>query len=146
MLLAGTETTSTALTWSLLLMIRYPHVQSQVQNELDSVIGKGRLPALDDRACLPFTEAVIQEVLRYCCIAPLGLPHFVSSDVTTVDGKYKIPKGTTIFANLCYIVNDPKVFPNPRQFDPNRFLNHDGIYVKHDQNIVFGTGMYRHDF
>ena len=94
MLLAGTETTSTALTWALLLLIRYPDIQLKVQTELDKVIGRNRLPNLEDRSRLPYTESVIQELLRYCSVAPLGLPHMAGGDVVTSDGKYKIPKGT----------------------------------------------------
>ena len=115
LLLAGTETTSTALTWALLVLIRYPDIQLKIQNELDKVIGRDRLPNLDDRPQLPYTESFIQELLRYCCIAPLGLPHMAGGDVETNDGRYKIPKGTVVFPNLYHVVNDPNVFQEPRK-------------------------------
>ena len=54
--MAGSETTSTTLTWASLYMIRYPKVQAKVQEELDKVVGTDRLPTLKDRANLPYTE------------------------------------------------------------------------------------------
>lgn len=49
LLLAGSETTSTALTWAILYMIRYPEIQKRVQRELDQVVGSSRLPRVEDR-------------------------------------------------------------------------------------------------
>jgi cytochrome P450 len=47
--LAGAETTSTTLRWFMLYMIEYPHIQARIHQEIDSVIGKDRLPAWDDK-------------------------------------------------------------------------------------------------
>jgi len=49
LLIAGSETTSTALTWAVLFMIRYPDIQKKVQQELDQVVGNSRLPQVSDR-------------------------------------------------------------------------------------------------
>jgi cytochrome P450 len=49
LLIAGSDTTSTVLTWAILYMIRYPHIQKQVQQEIDQVIGGSRLPKVSDR-------------------------------------------------------------------------------------------------
>ena len=54
--LAGSETTSTTLTWAVLFMVRYPEVQRKVQEELDEVVGLQRLPSMKDKAELPYTE------------------------------------------------------------------------------------------
>ena len=54
--LAGSETTSTTLTWAMLFMVRYPQVQARVQEELDRVIGRNRNPSLKDRLSLPYIE------------------------------------------------------------------------------------------
>ena len=140
LLLAGTETTSTALTWALLFLIRYPEIQIKIQNELDIVIGRSQLPNLGNRANLPYTEAFIHELLRYTCIAPLGLPHMAGGDVETSDGKFKIPKGTVVFPNLYHVVNDPEVFQNPRSFNPSRFIDDNGNFIRSDRMIVFGIG------
>ena len=54
--LAGSETTSTTLTWAALYMVRYPEVQRKVQEELDEVVGLHRLPSMKDKSGLPYTE------------------------------------------------------------------------------------------
>lgn len=54
--MAGSETTSTTLTWAMLYMVRYPQVQRKVQEELDTVVGRNRNPTLQDRPSLPYTE------------------------------------------------------------------------------------------
>ena len=92
------------------------------------------------RPNLPITESVIQEILRASCIAPLGVPHYCEQDVSINSGKIKLPKGTTVFANLFHIVNNPDEFPEPEKFNPDRFLDENGKYVKHDHNILFGIG------
>ena len=63
---AGSETTNTTLKWCFLYMMAYPEVQSRVQDELDHVIGRDRLPRLDDRKDLPYTSAVLMEVIHSC--------------------------------------------------------------------------------
>merc|ERR1719290_57954 len=60
--LAGSETTSTTLTWAALYMVRYPEIQSKVQHELDTVVGINRLPNMEDKRNLPYVEAVIMEI------------------------------------------------------------------------------------
>ena len=54
--MAGSETTSTTLTWAMLYMVRYPQVQKKVQGERDRVVGRNRNPTLKDRTSLPYTE------------------------------------------------------------------------------------------
>ena len=57
--LAGSETTSTTLTWAALYMVRYPHIQKKVQAELDQVVGQNRPPSLKDKPNLPYTEVSV---------------------------------------------------------------------------------------
>ena len=74
---AGSETTSTTLTWAALYMVRYPEVQAKVQEELDKEVGVDRAPKMEDRVRLPYTEAVIMEIQRHGNIVPLGLRHLM---------------------------------------------------------------------
>ena len=74
--LAGSETTSTSLTWAALYMVRYPEIQGKVQEELDKVVGVNRSPSMTDKPNLPFTEAVLMEIQRHANIVPLGVQHF----------------------------------------------------------------------
>ena len=74
--LAGSETTSTTLTWAALYMVRYPEVQKKVQEELDNVVGVNRSPSMTDKPNLPYTQAVIMEIQRHSNVLPLGVLRF----------------------------------------------------------------------
>ena len=54
--IAGSETTSTTLTWAVLYMVRHQEVQQKVQQELDTVVGRYKIPSLADKPSLPYTE------------------------------------------------------------------------------------------
>ncbi|KAG1863006.1 cytochrome P450 [Suillus tomentosus] len=73
-----------------LAMVLYPDVQKRAQPKVDSVVGKDRLPTFEDRASLPYINAVLRETFRWQPISPLGIPHATSSD-DIYDG-YFIPK------------------------------------------------------
>jgi len=75
---AGSETVKTTLQWATLFAVREPQVQAKVQAELDRVVGRRRLPSLDDLPNLPYTEAVILEVMRRATAVPLGTTHCTS--------------------------------------------------------------------
>ncbi len=139
--IAGSETTSTTLNWAMLHMLMNPDIQKKVQEELDQVTERRRLPRLDDRANTPYTEAVIHEIQRCSNIAPLAITHTAAEDAYL--GKYFIPKGTWIFPNLGHIHMDPETFPDPTKFDPMRFINKAGKFEMHPRVIPFGVGKRR---
>ncbi|KAG0698389.1 cytochrome P450 [Suillus ampliporus] len=62
-----------------LAMVLYPDVQRCAQAEIDSVIGRDRLPAFEDRVSLPYIDAVLRETFRWAPAVPLGVPHAASS-------------------------------------------------------------------
>ena len=124
---AGSETVIATLLWVLLLFNNYPEIQDKVHRELDEVIGRKRLPSLQDKKNLPYLEATIAEVLRLRPPAPLGVPHKALVD-TTLNG-YNIPKDTTLIVNLWAMHHDPKHWENPSEFDPDRFLDKNGNVV-----------------
>nr|AAH16446.1 Cyp2j13 protein [Mus musculus] len=88
--LAGTETTSSTLRWALLYMALYPEVQENVQAEIDRVIGQSKHPSLADRDSMPYTNAVVHEILRMGNSVPLNIPREVAVD-TTLAG-FHLPK------------------------------------------------------
>ncbi|XP_072099258.1 cytochrome P450 2D3-like isoform X2 [Mobula birostris] len=135
---AGTETTSTTLSWGLLFMVLHPDVQSRVHEEIDRVIGKGRRPRLEDWEEMPFTNAVIHETQRLGNIVPISLPHQTYRD-TTVMG-YTIPKGTMIIPNISSALLDEDIWLTPHQFNPGHFLDSDGKFVKPEAFIPFSAG------
>uniref|UniRef100_A0A673VH76 Uncharacterized protein n=1 Tax=Suricata suricatta TaxID=37032 RepID=A0A673VH76_SURSU len=76
----GTETTSTTLRFGLLILLKYPEVAAKVQAELDAVVGRTHPPRLEDRECLPYTNAVLHEIQRFISVLPLGLPRALTRD------------------------------------------------------------------
>ncbi|XP_059103410.1 cytochrome P450 2D20-like [Peromyscus eremicus] len=138
MFTAGIVTTSTTLSWALLLMILHPDVQSRVHQEIDEVIGQGRRPEMADQARMPYTNAVIHEVQRFADIAPMNIPHMTSRDIE-VQG-FLIPKGTTLIPNLSSVLKDETVWEKPLQFHPEHFLDAQGHFVKHEAFMPFSAG------
>ncbi|XP_014673139.1 PREDICTED: cytochrome P450 2C23-like [Priapulus caudatus] len=136
---AGTETTATTLRWSLLYMTYYPHVAKKVQEEIDAVIGRGRLPSMKDKPNMPYTEATILELQRLAHVVPLAIPHAITKENTTLRG-YQIPNGTMVFANLYAVHRDPKRFPEPDVMKPERFLDENGKLSNSEHLIPFSIG------
>ncbi|KAG8288514.1 hypothetical protein J6590_016639 [Homalodisca vitripennis] len=135
---AGMETVKTTLQWSVVYMLRHPEIAKTVQEELDQVVGRGRLPTLRDREFLPYTECVIREVLRISSVVPLGSTHAVTRDVQL--GGYTIPQGVQVVPHIHAVHMDPTLWDQPNQFRPERFLTPEGKVFKPDYFIPFGVG------
>merc|ERR1711962_180607 len=133
---AGSETTSAVLIFAFNYLTRYPEIQERVQKEIDTVIGS-RAPELTDRQMMPYTDAVIHEVLRHSCII-FTTPHATTEKVTFHG--FTLPKGTQVFANVSAIMNDPQHWDNPHQFNPDRFIDDEGNFRKNDRCIPFLVG------
>ena len=88
-------------------------------------------------ARLPYVEAVILEVQWMANLAPLT-GRWLDEDMI-ING-YTIPKGTTVVVNLLAIHKDPRLWKNPEEFDPTRFLDEDGKLVKPDAFNPFSFG------
>ncbi|CAH1269317.1 CYP2U1 [Branchiostoma lanceolatum] len=136
--LAGTDTTSTTLRWALLYMILHPDIQEKVQQEIDSVLGPNQEPSMVHRSQMPCTEATLAEVLRLAPVVPSSVLHATSND--TVFRGYSIPKNTAVLVNIWSVNHNPNLFPDPDKFDPTRFINDAGKYVKSDKVITFSMG------
>ncbi|KAG8549040.1 hypothetical protein GDO81_023008 [Engystomops pustulosus] len=65
-------------------------LNAKLHKEIDHVIGRDREPNYDDRLHMPYTQAVINEIQRFCDVAPLNVPHMVTRDVQFRG--YEIPK------------------------------------------------------
>ncbi|XP_012892148.1 PREDICTED: cytochrome P450 2C5-like [Dipodomys ordii] len=135
---AGTETMSTTLRYSLLLLMKHPQVTAKVKEEIGHVIGRHRSPCMQDRSQMPYTDAVLHEIQRYIDLLPMNLPHAVTRDIKFRD--YIIPKGTTVLTSLTSVLHDPKEFPNPDKFDPGHFLDESGNFKKSNYFMPFSAG------
>lgn len=136
--MAGIVTTSSTLSWALLLMILHPDVQRRVHQEIDEVIGQVRRPEMADQARMPFTNAVIHEVQRFADIIPTNIPHMTSRDIKFQG--FLIPKGTTLIPNLSSVLKDETVWEKPLHFHPEHFLDAQGNFVKHEAFMPFSAG------
>ncbi|XP_030082587.2 cytochrome P450 2J2 isoform X1 [Serinus canaria] len=135
--LTGTETTATAIRWALLYMAAHPHIQEKVQQEIDAVVGQCQQPSMADKEKMPYTSAVLSEVLRMGNVVPLGVPRMATSD-TTLAG-FHLPKGTTLMTSLTSINFDKKVWETPDTFNPEHFLEN-GQYRRREAFLPFSAG------
>ncbi|KAF9729975.1 cytochrome p450 [Paraphaeosphaeria minitans] len=120
-MIGGIETTASVMQWFTALIPAHPHIQKRAQEELDRIVGRDRLPTVEDEASLPYCRAIIKEVER--CHNPfwLGTPHMASRDF--VYGEHLIPKGTVVVLNTWTMHHDPDRWENPMEFNPDRYVN-----------------------
>ncbi|EDV22934.1 uncharacterized protein TRIADDRAFT_28297 [Trichoplax adhaerens] len=135
---AGMQTTSYTVQWYLLFMITHPQIQKKVHDELDQIVGRNNYPAIENRSSLKFLDATISETLRLSSIVPLSLPHAPLKDIE-IFGQ-KIPKGTAVWVNLWSVHHDEALWPNAKQFQPQRFLDKNGDLIKSPNLIPFSVG------
>ncbi|EPS59511.1 hypothetical protein M569_15290 [Genlisea aurea] len=135
---AGTDTTAIATEWAISELINNPKVMAKAQEEIDDVIGTGRLLQETDGPDLPYLQAVIKETFRLHPPIPM-LTRKSTADCAI--GGYRIPAKTLLFVNIWSIGRNPKYWENPTEFNPERFLR-SGIDVKGQdfELLPFGTG------
>ena len=115
--LAGYETVANAMGWTWLLLGQNPEAESRFHAELDEVLGH-RLPTLEDMQRLPYTAMVVSESMRLYPPA-WAMGREVVQDVSI--GPYRFRKGTMVFFSQYIVQRDPKWFPEPERFRPERF-------------------------
>lgn len=139
--IAGVKTTTATLDSLFLQIVNNQDVQRKLHEEIDVVIGPNRLPNLEDRISMPFTEAVLMESQRVHPVAPIIGPRRVLDDTTL--GGYTIPKNSIIVINTYSINIDRQLYADPESFKPERHLDKNGAY-RMDKNVIpFGKGKRR---
>ncbi|CAH1225039.1 CYP2U1 [Branchiostoma lanceolatum] len=136
--LAGTDTTATTLHWAVLFMILHPDIQLKVQQEIDSVLGPNQEPSMEHRSQMPYTEATLSEISRMAATVPLAPHHCTSNDVSFRG--HHIPKDTRVDVNIWSVMYDPQIWPEPNKFDPTRFLDDSGKFLRREEMIMFSMG------
>jgi cytochrome P450 len=119
-MIGGVETTASIMQWFSAIMPAYPSIQRKAHEELDRIVGRNRLPTIEDEAKLPYCRSIIKEVAR--CHNPfwLGTPHAASKDFV-----YKgatIPKGTVVVLNTWSLHHDQKRWIEPLKFNVCIFI------------------------
>ncbi|XP_014480099.1 PREDICTED: probable cytochrome P450 304a1 isoform X2 [Dinoponera quadriceps] len=136
-MLATCSTIPATVTQIIKFLINHPMVLKKAQDEIDKVVGTGRLVTWDDRKNLPYTEAVIRETMRINSLLPLGIFHRAVKDTTL--GEYTISANTPVVTNLAAMHHDPDLWGDPENFRPERFINENNELSK-DMSLPFGLG------
>ncbi|XP_014230693.1 methyl farnesoate epoxidase-like [Trichogramma pretiosum] len=139
--LAGSKTTTDSLSLIFAFLGRNVNYVKELQSELDDVLGRNCAPTLADVTRLPKIESFLAEAARYLIMAPMGVPHRSTNDVF-FEG-YEIPKDTIILMNFYSANNDEKVWKDPQEFRPQRFLDENGKLRSNSASIPFGVGKRR---
>jgi cytochrome P450 len=134
--LAGHETTAIALSWTLFLLARNPSAEERLSREIGETLGGG-LPRAADLPRLRYAEAVVRESLR------LFPPAYVIGREAVADcviGGYDVSAGTTIYFAPWVLHRDPRHFPDPETFRPERWLDGSTAGLPKYAYIPFGGG------
>jgi cytochrome P450 len=135
LLLAGHETTATAIAWALYWVHRFPEVHSQLLQELDSL---GNSPTPTEIFRLPYLTAVCNETLRIYPVAVLTVPRAVKEPVELMG--YHLEPGTRVYGCIYLTHHRPDLYPEPEEFKPERFLQRQ---FSPYEFIPFGGGIRR---
>lgn len=117
-MLAGHETTSVSLTWTLYELARHPDIVKQIREETRMVIKDLSEMTWSKLAEMKFLGNVIKESLRLHSPAAMAVRVAKESDVI---GGYEIPKGTTVMLGFDAVHLSSKFWKDPHAFDPHRF-------------------------
>lgn len=134
---AGQETTANGLAWAWYLLSQHPEVAAKLGAELDEVLGD-RPPAAADLPRLRYTEMVFKESLRFCP------PAWTLNKRTPVEdvelGGYRLRKGSGVFIMPYVMHHLERYFPDPFQFDPQRFAPENEAGIERYTFLPFGGG------
>jgi cytochrome P450 len=114
---AGHETTAVALTWTWYLLSQHSEVEARLHAEIDSVLGN-RLPTTDDFPRLVYTEMVLAESMRI--FPPAWTLARTALQPLEIRG-YRVPRGSLLMMSQWVMHRDPRYFPDPERFDPERW-------------------------
>ncbi len=136
LLVAGHETTATAISWAFRWILATPSVEARLLAELDRASAEGPLTSARIGA-LPYLDATAREALRLQPVIPLvGRMLEERSDV----GGFDLPAGTAVVCSIYLAQRRAEAFPDPTRFDPDRFL---GKKLSPSEFFPFGGGIRR---
>ncbi|XP_010478790.1 PREDICTED: cytochrome P450 76C4-like [Camelina sativa] len=136
---AGTDTNSSTVEWAMAELLRNPKTMTKVQDEINHVIGQNEDFQESDISKLPYLQAVIKETFRLHPAAPFLLPRKAETDVEILG--FPVLKESQVLVNVWAIGRDPKLWENPTQFEPERFLGKEIDVKGTDYDLTpFGAG------
>ncbi|KAK5647436.1 hypothetical protein RI129_002328 [Pyrocoelia pectoralis] len=138
--IAGAHSAGSTLDFVCLLMLLYPQVQRKVQAIVDKEFPNNCTITYSDQHKVPYIQAVIYEVIRFCHVLPMGGPRRALRD-TVIDG-YAVPKDTTVLLNLYSVMTSKEIWGDPENFRPERFIVDGNLHVI-KEFIPFGIGRRR---
>ena len=106
---SGMDTTSTVLSWSVLFMAHHQDVRRRVRAEIAEKLGADRQPSYSDRTRMRYTEAVVNEALRFGANSPMALPHRATRAIRVRD--WLLPRDTLVMSNLYAAHRQPDLCP-----------------------------------
>ncbi len=134
--LAGHDTTGNSLTWTWHLLARNPEVEARWHRELDEVLGD-RLPGAEDVELLRYTRQVFQESLRL--FPPVPAVGRRAAEAVEIGGS-RIPRGSVIEVSPWLLHRDPRYFPEPQRFAPERWTEELERRLPKGAYFPFGLG------
>jgi cytochrome P450 len=129
----------TALSWTSVLLSRYPSAEHRLKEEVGRVLG-GRPPTFDDLGQLTYTKSVLQEALRLYPPVWLLIREAVEEDVVA---GVRIPAGATVLGFTYGIHHDGRVWRDPEAFDPGRFSREGAAEERRFTYMPFGAGPHK---
>jgi cytochrome P450 len=117
LLLAGYETTATAAAWGVYWLLREPATLARLRQDIDAL---GPNPPIDALVRCPYLEAVVSESLR---VEPIVTDVARLCKKPLAVGRWTVPAGEVAVVNLLAVLSDPRLFPEPERFRPERFLD-----------------------
>ncbi|KAM7110837.1 cytochrome P450 4V2 [Molossus nigricans] len=134
----GHDTTAAGINWALYLLGSNPEVQRKLDDELDEVFGKSDRPATsEDLKKLKYLECVIKETLRLFPSVPMIARNF--SENCEIEG-YRLPKGCQTVIIPYALHRDPRYFPDPEEFKPERFFPENSLGRHPYAYVPFSAG------
>lgn len=125
LILAGSHTTSSSLTWIVWRLLRHPEIMKRLVKELDDALSqcpRHAVPLHHHLEHLVYFNAVIKEGLRIDTAVPGSTPRYVPYPGAEISGHY-LPAGATVSIQAYSAHRDPDVFPDPEVFNPDRWLS-----------------------
>ncbi|KAL0333145.1 UNVERIFIED_CONTAM: cytochrome [Sesamum calycinum] len=138
MLIAGMDTSSAVVEWTLSELIRHPKAMKKLQQELEQVVGMDQIVEESHLDRLEYLDMVVKETFRLHPAVPILIHESLEDCI--VD-QFHVPKGSRLIVNVWSIGKDPNVWREPQKFLPERFIGSNIDLRGQDfQLIPFGSG------